>query len=363
MVADTNNINASVGRSTNNIRPKHSSVAIHLCIILMLDFQNLQKVENPDFYLDVAFSQASRTADEFREKKNFKTLNIIKKSQFVELERISTVTEVLSKKLNHVVTSFPNTVDLPEFYFELIQSSFDYAKLKESFAAINWAVKRIKILFSDYKGRILQCRDPRTMSKIRAAFYGRVSSVVKQIGPNLTFLENARRIWRKFPVIRTDVKTIVIAGFPNVGKTTLLSKLTGSEPEIAPYPFTTKDLMIGYTKINKQDIQVIDTPGLLDRPLKSRNNIELKSILALKHLANKILFVMDISETCGYTLDEQKKLLNEIKKLFNTEIIIIINKTDLVNQGDLSRFQKEFPKSVFISAIKGKDVRIIKNVL
>ena len=113
---------------------------------------------------------------------------------------------------------------------------------------------------------------------------------------------------------------------PNVGKSTLLAALTGSKPEIAHYPFTTKNLNFGSDKKNK--IQFVDTPGLLDRPLSKRNKIERQAIVALKHVAKLIIFIFDVSET-GYELKAQKKLLDEIRKSFRVPIIKVTNKADV----------------------------------
>jgi GTP1/Obg family GTP-binding protein len=51
--------------------------------------------------------------------------------------------------------------------------------------------------------------------------------------------------------------------------------------------------------------QVIDTPGVLDRPLEERNTIEMQSITALAHLRACVMYVVDISEQCGYSIKQQ----------------------------------------------------------
>ena len=76
------------------------------------------------------------------------------------------------------------------------------------------------------------------------------------------------------PTVDFDAFTVVIAGFPNVGKSTVLRRLTGAKPKVAEYPFTTKGIQIGYLETKWNKIQVIDTPGLLDRPIDQMNNIE-----------------------------------------------------------------------------------------
>ena len=55
--------------------------------------------------------------------------------------------------------------------------------------------------------------------------------------------------------------------------------------------------------------QVIDTPGILDHALEERNTIEMQAITALAHLRASVLYVMDTSEQCGYTLEQQVNTL------------------------------------------------------
>jgi nucleolar GTP-binding protein len=102
-----------------------------------------------------------------------------------------------------------------------------------------------------------------------------------------------------------------------------------ARPEIAAYPFTTKGLAVGHFEKNKIRYQIIDTPGLLDRPLEERNEIELQAISALRHVGKVMLFIIDPSETCGYTLEKQMHLLEEIKKEFGIPMIVAANKTDI----------------------------------
>ncbi|MBZ4037900.1 50S ribosome-binding GTPase, partial [Flavobacterium sp. 17A] len=85
--------------------------------------------------------------------------------------------------------------------------------------------------------------------------------------------------------------TAVIAGFPNVGKSTILRQITTAEPKVADYPFTTTGIQIGHLERKWQKYQIIDTPGLLDRPIDDMNTIELNAMVALEHLADVILYI------------------------------------------------------------------------
>ena len=87
---------------------------------------------------------------------------------------------------------------------------------------------------------------------------------------------------------------------------------------------------------------MIDTPGILDHPLDQRNTIEMQAITALAHLNAAILFLLDISETCGYTIDQQIDLFNSIKPLFQAKpLVIVLTKIDLQKFAEVDKDQKK----------------------
>ena len=115
-----------------------------------------------------------------------------------------------------------------------------------------------------------------------------------------------------------------------------MNNLTNAKVDVQPYPFTTQNLFVGHTFYNYQQWQIIDTPGLLDRSIEQRNTIEMQSIAALAHLNAAILYMIDISETCGYSLEDQIKLLEELKTIYETKpLVIVLNKTDIKKWEDV----------------------------
>jgi len=82
--------------------------------------------------------------------------------------------------------------------------------------------------------------------------------------------------------------------------------------------------------------QAIDTPGILDHPLEEMNTIEMQSITAIAHLRSAILYFMDLSEQCGYSVQAQMALFASIKPLFaNKLVFVVINKIDVMKMEDL----------------------------
>ena len=301
-----------------------------------MNFQDLKKVEKPQFYLDVAFTKSSKKANEKRS--TIKGKNRFQKSKQIELIRIEVIENVLNEHLSRITESFPSIDHLDDFYNELIRVTLDYRDLKKSLGAVKWATLTISKLFHTYRGKLNKCQDMKLINKIRREYVGRVSSVVKQIKKNLFYLEESRKTMKSYPAVKTNIFTVCLFGFPNVGKSTLLKKLTSANPEINSYAFTTKKLNFGYIKTPIVKIQVIDTPGTLNREDKM-NYIEVQAYLALKHLANLVVFVFD--PTFEYSFEKQVKLLKRVKEN-KKEVIVYISKEDIGDKKNIKKIKKSY---------------------
>jgi nucleolar GTP-binding protein len=257
------------------------------------------------------------------------------------IARTETFIMDLTSRLESYVKNFPSIDKLPLFYQEIIDIKIDTDKLKNSLGAIDWARKTTLMVYSTQSSSLIKSGNVEFLKQKQKEIYGRVSSIVKQVDKYLVFLSNAQKILRTFPDIE-DIPTVVIAGYPNVGKSSLIRQLSAAKPEVAQYPFTTKQIYVGHmektVRYEKKQYQIIDTPGLLDRPLSERNNIEKQAIAALRNLADLIVFIFDPSGTSGYQMSEQTLMLEDIKKLFcDVPFIIVENKVDVKNTGSANR--------------------------
>lgn len=302
-----------------------------------MNFQDLKTVENPDFYIDLAFRRAKEKAEVIKKSKLHGMP--YEKARYTEKLRISTIAGVISSRMQQIIESFPSIDQLPDFYRELISITLDYAMLKKSLGAVNWLDKRISKLSSEFERRISKSEDPKAITKLRNEFYGRASSLVKQIKEPLKFLENSRKTMREFPTVKTSVFTVALCGFPNVGKTTLLYKLTGSKPEINSYAFTTKGINVSYIR-GEEKIQFLDTPGTLNRPEKM-NRIEKQAYLAMDLVADIFVYVFDLTGE-SYPVEKQMELYETVKKM-KKPMIIYLSKSDLLDKEVITKFKKKMP--------------------
>ncbi len=288
-------------------------------------FNRIPSVLSDQEILDIAFKRTHKISIADKNAFYRKKKTIIAKTE--------SFCQTIINFLDRYVKKFPSIDNLPTFYQEIIDIKLNKDKLKKSLGAVDWAKKTIEKIYKTQNKQFKKNKDIDYLLKKQKEIYGRVSSVVKQVKKDLERLSEAQKKLVKFPIIE-DIPTIVIAGFPNVGKSSLLRCMSHAKPTIAVYPFTTKQIYIGHMKRTERFIetkfQIIDTPGLLDRKIDKRNDIEKQAIAALKYLSDIIVFVIDPSETCGYSYKEQKKLLSDLKQMFEKSIFIIVeNKSDI----------------------------------
>ncbi|NYB52222.1 MAG: NOG1 family protein [Methanobacteriaceae archaeon] len=286
----------------------------------------LPNIPTSEELLDKAFRRAKKAAATVRTSK----IHRQHKSKRIEEVRVQTACQIIRETFEKILEETPHIEELPMFYQDYIDVAVGVDQLKKSLGALNWANGVLEKLQNQYVHKIRRS-PPENAAQVRRAAFGRISSVVKRIKDELDFLNYTRQKLRNIPTVDTEATTVVIAGFPNVGKSTLLRQITNAEPEVADYPFTTKGIQIGNFERRWQKYQIIDTPGLLDRPVQDMNQIELNAMVALEHLADLILFIFDPSQTSGFPVENQVNLYWEIKKIFkNTKIQPIFNKMDLV---------------------------------
>jgi nucleolar GTP-binding protein len=295
-------------------------------------FRALRHIPDNKVLLDTAFSRAAK----LNLPKSRKPAHV--RAREKEIAKLRSIQDLVSTRLDEIVKSFPNFDDIEPFYRALADTAVPIDELRQALASVTSAIRILRSIVQESQHRLTQAETPLVARKLRTAAYGRISSVIDRLKPRLEVIRHAATEYRRFPSIDLTLPVIVVAGFPNVGKSSFVTWVSTAHPEIAEYPFTTKKIAVGHFQLAPKGGQVLDMPGLLDRPMEERNPIERRAIAAIQFLADCILFLIDPTLTCGYDLTGQVALFREVKRTFPTvELYPLLNKCDIATEEEKSQ--------------------------
>ncbi|KAH9839029.1 P-loop containing nucleoside triphosphate hydrolase protein [Rhodofomes roseus] len=283
-------------------------------------------------FLDIVLSKTQRKTPTVIHK-NFK----ISRIRNFYMRKVKFTQDTFDEKLSAILTEFPMLDDLHPFLASLMNVLYDKNHYKLALGQLRTARHLIDQVAKDYV-RLLKFGDSLYRCKqLKRAALGRMATIMRRQKDPLAYLEQVRQHISRLPAIDATARTLLICGYPNVGKSSFINKVTRADVDVQPYAFTTKSLFIGHLDYRYMRWQVIDTPGILDHPLEDMNTIEMQSITALAHLKSCVLYFMDLSEQCGYSVEAQCKLFHSIKPLFaNKPTMLVINKIDVTRLDDIS---------------------------
>merc|ERR550537_107701 len=252
-----------------------------------------------------------------------------------------------NEKFSKILEQFPKIDDIHPFYADLCNVLYDRDHYKLALGQVNAVRGIIDNIGKDYCKLLKFADTPYKCKMLKRAALGRMCTSAKKLQNSLVYLEEVRQHLARLPAINPSTRTVLITGYPNVGKSSFMNILSNASVDVQPYAFTTKSLFVGHFDYEYCRWQVIDTPGILDHPLEERNTIEMTAITALAHIQSVILFFVDISENCGWTIAQQVSLFHSIKPLFKGKpLMAVLNKTDLRSVDDLTEVEKECLKTL-----------------
>ncbi len=260
----------------------------------------------------------------------------------LEIVRIKTTSDYLIKIFRDVAMNMPFLDSLHPFYRDLINLLLDERRYRHSLAKVAHAPTAIKAIERDALFIVRTAGSRREILKARRMYIGRIIDLIEDLSPELEYLRESVRQLKRLPNINPELYTIVVAGMPNVGKSSLVRAVSTAKPEVADYPFTTKQIHVGHISLFGESlVQIVDTPGLLDKPLTELSKIELQAVLALRHLARVIVFLVDPTLHSGYELERQLRLLQDVRESFsNVPVVVAINKIDIASKEQIDEAEQ-----------------------
>ena len=165
------------------------------------------------------------------------------------------------------------------------------------------------------------------------------------------------------------IADVGLVGFPNAGKSTIISRVSNAKSKIAAYPFTTKNPILGVVKFSDGETKVIaDIPGLIEGAHEGRG----MGIEFLKHVerTRALLHVIDFAAVDGRDPVSDYHALNEELAQYSTSLIekeqiIAANKMDIPEaKENLKKFKRKIKKEIFpLSAVTGEGMETLLNRL
>lgn len=158
-----------------------------------------------------------------------------------------------------------------------------------------------------------------------------------------------------------------LVGFPNAGKSTLLSSLSAARPKIADYPFTTMEPQLGIVSYrDNRSFVMADIPGIIEGASEGRG----LGLRFLRHIERNAVLLFMVPADADDIKREYEILLDEVVK-FNPELedkhrVLAITKSDMLDDELIAELEKELPEGVshvFISAVTGQGITELKDLL
>lgn len=157
-----------------------------------------------------------------------------------------------------------------------------------------------------------------------------------------------------------------LVGFPNAGKSTLLSVMSAAKPKIADYPFTTLVPSVGIVSYHdKKSFVMADIPGIIEGASEGKG----LGLKFLRHIERNSLLLFMVPADSKNIIHEYHILLDELRK-YNAELldkrkVLAISKSDLLDDDLIREIKKELPEvsAVFISALTGYYINELKDLL
>lgn len=294
-------------------------------------FEDLKPILNSDKLVEVVFDKAMKAAGPG----GSMSVSPVVLTRRTEAKRVQTCASQFRDRLNEIVFQFPTIEELPDFYRELLDIIYGVDRLRKTLGSLTGTGRAIWKVNREHVSKIWHAK-PLAAKQIRRAAFSRFASMIHQLRSRLAALEELRYSLRRLPIFDFDNPIIVVAGYPNVGKSSFVRSVTNARPEVASYPFTTKEVTLGHFQgsgpLQHLRCQVVDTPGLLDRSINERNEIELRALSALLTLPSMILYIFDPTQKVEWS--SQIQLYKEIVGKVAIPVHVAVNKTDLFNEDE-----------------------------
>ena len=224
--------------------------------MVVYNFKKIQPIPGSVEFIDIVLTRTQR-----------KTPTVIHPGYKIQrirsfyMRKVKFTEQTINEKLGAMLTDFPRLDDIHPFYADLMNILYDRDHYKLALGQVNTAKNLVSGICKDYL-RLMKYGDSLYRCKsLKRAALGRMMTVLKKLKAALGYLEEVRKHISRLPALDPNTRTLLLTGYPNVGKSSFMNKVTRADVEVQPYAFTTKALFVGHMDHRFLRWQVVDTPG------------------------------------------------------------------------------------------------------
>lgn len=167
--------------------------------------------------------------------------------------------ETFSEKFAQILDSFPRLQDIHPFHKDLLNTLYDADHFRIALGHLSTAKHLIETISRDYVRLLKYAQSLFQCKQLKRAALGRMATITKRLKDPLLYLDQVRQHLGRLPSIDPTTRTLLICGYPNVGKSSFLRSITRADVDVQPYAFTTKSLFVGHFDYKYLRFQAIDT--------------------------------------------------------------------------------------------------------
>lgn len=162
--------------------------------------------------------------------------------------KVKYTAETFTEKIQAILEGFPKLQDIHPFHKDLLNTLYDADHFRIALGQLSTAKHLIETVARDYVRLLKYGQSLFQCKQLKRAGLGRMATICKRLKDPLLYLEQVRQHLGRLPSIDPNTRTLVICGYPNVGKSSFLRNISRADVDVQPYAFTTKSLFVGHCK-------------------------------------------------------------------------------------------------------------------
>jgi len=207
-------------------------------IIVILIILKMQSVIQYNFKSIPVVQNASELINAVLSKTQRKTPTVIHPGYKITrirkfyMRKVKFTNQSVAEKVHSIITTFPKLDDIHPFYGDLINILYDKDHYKMALGYLHTAKNLCEKIANDYV-KLMKYGDSLYRCKqLKIAALGRMATVLKKLNSSLVYLEEVRKHLGRLPSIDPNSRTLILTGYPNVGKSSFMNNITNADVEV-----------------------------------------------------------------------------------------------------------------------------------